>query len=97
MTYLNKRSILEPVAVLLPIKKDSSKLCTSNIQPLPSHNAKNPSIATPLPIEIMGSNSKLTIIETEKLKENETTQQGTIQKRDMQNSQNFTDNIKSIV
>lgn len=75
MTYLNKRSVLEPVAVLLPIKKDSSKLRTSNVQPLTSHNAKNPSVATPLPIEIMGSNSKkITVIETEKSKENETTQ-----------------------
>jgi len=88
------------VAVLLPIKKDSlaSKLCISNVQPLTSHNAKNPSIATPLSIENIDLNSKKTIVtEMEKSKENEIIQQGIIQKRDMQNSQTFTDDIKSIV
>lgn len=91
------------MAVLLPIKKDSlaSKLCTSNVQPLTSHNAKNVSIATFLSTETMDSNSKKTTVtetETEKPKGNETIQQGTIQqKRDVQNSQNFTNDIKSIV
>lgn len=89
------------MAVLLPIKKDSlaSKLCTSNV-PLTSHNAKNVSIATFLSTETMDSNSKKTTVtetETEKSKGNETIQQGTIQKRDVQNSQNFTNDIKSIV
>lgn len=88
------------MAVLLPVKKDSlaSKLYTSNVQPITSHNAKNLSIATFLPTETIDSNSKkITIAETEKSKENKIIRQETIQKRDVQNSQNFTDDIKSIV
>jgi len=69
------------VAVLLPIGKDclASKSCTSNVQPL-THNIRNSSIATSLPIETIDSNlRKTTVIETEKLKEkNKVTQQGTI-------------------
>jgi len=70
----------------------------SNVQPLTSHNTRNLSIATPLSIETIDLNSKKTIVtEMEKSKENEIIQQGIIQKRDMQNSQTFTDDIKSIV
>ncbi|XP_012523218.1 conserved oligomeric Golgi complex subunit 8 [Monomorium pharaonis] len=88
ITYLNKQSIIEPVAALLPVKKDLvSKLCTSNIQPLTSHNIKNSSIAPSLSTE--------TMTEIEKSKENEFSRQGTIQKRDVQTSQS--DTIKSIV
>lgn len=52
VTYLNKQAILEPVAVLLPIKKNSlvSKLATSNAQPLTSHNAILPLIVAPAPL-----------------------------------------------
>lgn len=77
ITYLNKRSIVEPVAVLLPIKKDSlaSKLSTSNIQPLMLHNTKNPSIAMSPPAETMDSNlKKIIVLETKDLKENEITE-----------------------
>lgn len=98
MTYLNKRSIIEPVAVLLPIKKDSlaSKLNMSKpLQPLTSRNAKNPSSATSLPTETMDSNlKKTTVIES---KENEIAEQVTVQKGDVQNSHIFTEDIKSIV
>ncbi|XP_018395598.1 PREDICTED: conserved oligomeric Golgi complex subunit 8 [Cyphomyrmex costatus] len=78
ITYLNKRIVVEPVAVLLPIRKDclTSKSCASNIQPLTSHNVRNSSIATLLPTEMMDSNTKIT--ETEKSSKNEITQQGTI-------------------
>jgi len=81
LTYLNKQSILEPVAVLLPIKKDLlvSKLCAPNVQSLPA-----------LPTEGVDSTSKT--IETEKSKEKEIVQQGTTAKRNIQNSQNFVDN-----
>ena len=67
------------MAILLPIRKDclASKSCTSNIQPLISHNVRNPSIATSLPIETIDSNLRKTTM-IEKSKENETTQQGTI-------------------
>ncbi|KYQ50914.1 Conserved oligomeric Golgi complex subunit 8 [Trachymyrmex zeteki] len=81
ITYLNKQIIVEPVAVLLPIRKDclTSKSCMSNIQPLTSHDARNPSITMPLLIETIDSNlRKTTVIKTEKSKENEITQQGTI-------------------
>lgn len=69
------------MAVLLPIRKDclTSKSCMSNIQPLTSHDARNPSITMPLLIETIDSNlRKTTVIKTEKSKENEITQQGTI-------------------
>lgn len=90
------------MAILLPIKKDSltSKLCTSNTQPLTSHNAKNPSVATSLLTEILDSNlKKAIVIETKEPKENEITEQGTerVQKGDVQNSQNFSDDMKSLV
>lgn len=79
---MNKQSILEPVAVLLPIKKDSlvSKLCASNMQPLP-----------PLPTEAADSTSKPT--ERERPREKEIVQQGAIPKHNVQNSQNFVDNV----
>lgn len=85
------------MSVLLPVKKDSlaSKLCTSNMQPLTSYNAKNPSIATSLPTETMDLNLKTSVIEKES-KENEITKQG-IEKGDVQNSQNFTEDVKSVV
>lgn len=97
ITYLNKRNIIEPVAVLLPIKKDSltSKSCTSNIQPFMSHNTKKPSIAMSPSTETVDSNLKTTVLETKESKE--ITVQGTLQKSDVQNSQNFTDDGKSIV
>ncbi|XP_077270417.1 conserved oligomeric Golgi complex subunit 8 [Temnothorax americanus] len=82
MTYLNKRSIVEPVAMLLPIEKDSSA-STSNVQLVTSRNAKNPSIAKSLPTEIMDSNlKKTTAIERKESEENEITEQGTVRKSD---------------
>jgi len=87
------------VAVLLPIRKDPliSKLCVSNIQPLTSYDAKS-SIATviSLPTEIVDSTSKSTVLETEETKEKEVTQ-GAISKYDVQNSQNFVDNINQSI
>lgn len=95
--YLNKQSILEPVAVLLPIRKDPliSKLCVSNIQPLTSYDAKS-STATviSLPTEIVDSTSKSTVLETEETKEKEVTQKGAISKYDVQN---FVDNINQSI
>ncbi|XP_039313358.1 conserved oligomeric Golgi complex subunit 8 [Solenopsis invicta] len=81
ITYLNKRSIVEPVAALLPIKKDSLASKLSNMQSLTAHNAKNLPIATSLPGETTDSKK---VAETEKSKENEFTRQGLIQKRDVQ-------------
>lgn len=81
---MNKQSILEPVAVLLPIKKDSlvSKLCAPNVQPLQS-----------LPTtEAVDSTSKTIVLETEKPKEKDG-QQGATPKRNVQNSQNSVDNV----
>lgn len=84
------------MAVLLPIRKDPliSKLYVSNIQPLTSYDTKS-SIATviSLPTEIVDSTSKSTVLETEDTKEKVVTQKGAISKYDVQNSQNFVDNI----
>lgn len=82
------------MAILLPVRKDPliSKLCVSNIQPLTSYDLK-PSIATviSLPTEIVDSTSKSTVLETEKGKEKEIIQKGA--NYDVQNLQNFVDNI----
>ncbi|XP_029663097.1 conserved oligomeric Golgi complex subunit 8 isoform X2 [Formica exsecta] len=89
VTYLNKQSILEPVATLLPVRKDPliSKLCVSNIQPVTSYDAKL-SFTTVIssPTEIVDSTSKTIVFEMEETKEKEVTQKGTISNYNVQNS-----------
>jgi len=74
ITYLNKESILESVAVLLPIKKDPllSQLYAPNVQSLTSHNVKSS-------IEFAESAS-IKSTELEKRKEKEVIQQEAISK-----------------
>lgn len=84
---------MEPVAILLPIKKDPllPKLC---VQPSTSHNEK--SIA--MPTECADSISTKTALEMEKSREKEVTQQGaTFKNHDVQNSHNSTDHVKQTV
>lgn len=86
------------MAALLPVRKDPliSKLNVSNIQPLTLYDAK-PSIATviSLPTETVDSTSKTTVLETEEAKEKEITQKGA--NHDVQNSQNFVNNINQSI
>jgi len=93
--YLNKESILESVAILLPIKKDPllSQLYVSNVQSLTSHNAKS---STTAPTEFADSTSmKSTVLEKKKPKEKEVVQQEAISNNhNVQNSQNSIDHVK---
>lgn len=85
---MNKQAILEPVAVLLPIKKDSfvTKLATSNVQTLTSHNAILPLTMTSVPLtEVTVSASTRTAEQSEE----RVTQPTTLPKHGVQNSQNF--------
>ncbi|XP_032671808.1 conserved oligomeric Golgi complex subunit 8 [Odontomachus brunneus] len=84
ITYLNKQIILEPVAILLPIKKDSlvSKLVTSNVQSLTSHNTILPVTTAPLTETVISSTKT-----TEELKD-KVIQHATVSKHNVQNPQN---------
>jgi len=93
--YLNKESILESVAVLLPIKKDPllSQLYVPNVQSLTSHDAK-PSTAAPTEFTDSAS-MKSAVLENRTPKEKEIIQQGAISNNhNIQNLQNSIDHVK---
>lgn len=91
ITYLNKQAILEPVAILLPIKKDSlvSKLAASNVQSLMSHNTTLLVTTASVPLtEAAVSSTKTTEESKDKV-----TQHATVSKHDVQNPQDSSNNI----